>query len=49
MQANQWMLSFLTLCRLDQDEILLHWHGKECAEAEFVVVELPQEMLAVPV
>jgi hypothetical protein len=49
MLANQWMLSFLTLCRLDQDEILLHWHSKNCAEAEFQVVELPQEMLAVPV
>lgn len=46
---GQWMLSFLTMCRLESDDINLHWHSKTCAEAEFNVIELPQEMVPVPV
>lgn len=46
---DQWMLSFLTMCRLESDVIPLHWHSPTTAEAVFNVVEIPQEMTAVPV
>lgn len=46
---DDWMLSFLTLCRLESDEIELHWHNTDIAEADFNVIELPFEMPQVPV
>lgn len=46
---GQWMLSFLTMCRLESDDTALHWHSPTCAEADFNVIELPQEMVQVPV
>lgn len=45
----QWMLSFLTLCRLESDEVELHWHAPHIAESTFNVIELPFEMPQVPV
>jgi hypothetical protein len=47
--VSQWMLSFLTLCRVETDEISLHWHSPTSAEASFSVRELPLEMPVVPV
>lgn len=49
LRPNEWMLSFLTLCRLTSDDTNLHWHSPTSAEAEFEVIELPQEMPQVPV
>lgn len=49
MNVGYWMLSFLTLCRLDTDSVTMHWHGQTTAEATFNVIELPQEMPLVPV
>jgi hypothetical protein len=49
MPKDQWMLSFLTLCRLNTDSVTLHWHSPTVAEATFEVIELPQEMPVVPV
>lgn len=47
--VSQWMLSFLTLCRVESDDIMLHWHSPTTAEATFSVRELPLEMPVVPV
>jgi hypothetical protein len=46
---DDWMLSFLTLCRLASDEIEFHWHNTTLAEVAFNVIELPTEMPQVPV
>lgn len=44
-----WMLSFLTLCRLNTDLVSLHWHSRTVAEAEFEMIEVAQEMPIVDV
>jgi hypothetical protein len=49
MQAEYWMVSFLTLCRLDQDNPTLHWHSPTLAESMLQIIELPAEMPQVPV
>lgn len=41
---DEWMLSFLTLCRLDVDEYKIKWHTRTVAECQFNMRELPQEM-----
>jgi hypothetical protein len=41
---GEWMLSFLTLCRLDSDTVEMHWHSPTLAEATIMVRELPLEM-----
>lgn len=46
---TQWMLSFLTLCRLENDNNKLHWATTGVAEASFDMREVPQEMPLVPV
>lgn len=46
---GDWMLSFLTLCRLETDDITLHWHSPTIAEAVFNVIELPNEMIPEPI
>jgi hypothetical protein len=43
MFRGQWMISFLTLCRLNSDEVALHWHSPTIAEATLEFVELPTE------
>lgn len=45
---GQWMLSFLTLCRLDKDEVPMHWHLPTAAESSFDIREIPNEMPQVP-
>jgi hypothetical protein len=40
---GEWMLSFLTMCRLDADAITTHWHGLQLAEAVLSLRELPLE------
>jgi len=37
------MWSFLTLARLAQDDVRLHWHTPTFAEAEMDIIELPDE------
>lgn len=49
MVKGQWMLSMLTLCRLELDSYKLVWHTRTIAECAFDVREIPQEMTAVPV
>lgn len=49
MVKGQWMLSFLTLCRLEKDDYDLRWQGRTVAECTFDVREIPQEMTSVPV
>lgn len=46
---SQWMLSFLTLCRLESDNVKIHYHGKTVAECTFDVREIPNEMTPVPI
>lgn len=49
MLKGQWMLSFLTLCRLEKDDYNLRWSGRTIAECTFDVREIPQETTPVPV
>lgn len=49
MIKGQWMLSLLTLCRLELDSYDLKWHGRAIAECAFDIREIPQEMTPVPV
>lgn len=49
MVKGQWMLSFLTMCRLESDQYTLDWYSKTVAEATFAIRELPQETTPVPV
>jgi hypothetical protein len=44
MVRGQWMVSFLTLCRLNSDEVALHWHSPTLAEAELQFIEVPLEL-----
>lgn len=49
MLNGQWMLSLLTLCRLESDSYDLKWSGRNVAECSFDIREIPQEMTPVPV
>lgn len=40
---GEWMLSFLTMCRLDTDVVVTHWHGPALAESVLTFRELPLE------
>lgn len=44
MTVGEWMLSFLTMCRLDSDTVRTHWHSPTLAEAELTFRELPLEV-----
>jgi hypothetical protein len=46
--VDQWMLSFLTFCRLESDTVPMTWHTLTVAEAAFDMRELPQEMPTTP-
>lgn len=39
------MVSFLTLCRLAEDDAEIVWHSTEVAEAAFRFVEVPREVM----
>lgn len=40
---DQWMLSFLTFCRLDSDKYKVKWHTRTIAECQFNIREIPKE------
>jgi hypothetical protein len=40
------VISFLTLCRLDEDSVVLHWFHPNAAEARTRFVELPRQVEA---
>lgn len=44
MKVGQWMISYLTLCRLATDQVELHWHSPTLAEATLQFLEVPTEM-----
>ena len=43
MVVGEWMLSYLTMCRLDSDTVKTHWHGPALAEVELTFRELALE------
>lgn len=42
--VGQWMLSYLTMCRLDSDVVVMKWLGENIAEAALTFRELPLEV-----
>lgn len=42
--ASTTLLSFLTLCRMAEDEVTIVWQSSNAAEAELSIVELPEEV-----
>jgi hypothetical protein len=40
---DQWMLSFLTFCRLESDQYKIHYHTRTVAECQFDIREIPIE------
>lgn len=42
--VGEWMLSYLTMCRMDSDAVAYHWHAPGIAEAELTFREIPLEV-----